>query len=133
VRKHTAVFILPALFALALPGCGTCGPSARVPANDSPSKDSANKDSANKDSASKTATTDLPGLKDLDEADRKLAERQKTCPISGDLLGTSGMKIYKMTVKGRVVFLCCEGCKEDVDKDPDGTLKKIDEQMAKNK
>ena len=37
--------------------------------------------------AGKTAD-DLPGLKELDAADRKLAEKQKYCPVSGELLGS---------------------------------------------
>jgi len=48
------------------------------------------------------------------------------------LLGSMD-KPYKMTVKGRVIFLCCENCKDEVDKDPDGILKKVDALLAKKK
>jgi hypothetical protein len=30
-----------------------------------------------------------------------------------------------MTVQGKPLFLCCEGCKEEVEKNPAATLKKI--------
>ena len=39
------------------------------------------------------------GLKELDEADRKAAEKQKTCPVSGEKLGSMG-KPYKVTHEG---------------------------------
>ena len=40
-------------------------------------------------------------------------------------------KPYKITLKGRVVFLCCHGCEEEVKKDPETYLKKLDDLMAK--
>ncbi len=82
--------------------------------------------------AASQAADDLPGLKELDTADRKLAEKQKYCPVSGNLLGTADMgKPYKMTVKGRVLFLCCDGCEDEIKKDPDKYLKKLDQLTAK--
>jgi YHS domain-containing protein len=74
---------------------------------------------------------DASGLKELDETDRKLAEKQKYCPKTGELLGSMG-KPYKITLNGRTFFLCCEGCEAEVRKDPDKYLKKLDELM-KNK
>jgi YHS domain-containing protein len=64
------------------------------------------------------------GLKQLDEADRQLAEKQKFCPVSGELLGSMG-KPYKTTVKGRTVFLCCDGCLAEMNAHPDKYLKKL--------
>jgi hypothetical protein len=66
----------------------------------------------------------------LPEADRKLAEAQGVCPVSGKPLGSMGMPL-KVTVKERDVFLCCEGCKESLEKDPDKFFAKIDEKKAK--
>lgn len=68
----------------------------------------------------------------LNAADRKLAEQQKICPIEEEPLGSAGVPI-KLTVKGKTVFICCGGCKEAVEKDPDGTLKKVEELKKKNK
>ena len=66
----------------------------------------------------------------LDEADRKLAEKQKFCPVSGELLGSMG-KPYKIKVKNRELFLCCDGCEDEVKKDPEKYLKKLDALLAK--
>ena len=125
-RRLATLFILPAVLAAALGGCGG-GTNQTQPTT----KDAAPKDAVAATDAGK-ATDDLPGLKELDAADRKLAEQQKICPVSGSPLGTADMgKPYKMTLKGRIFFLCCDGCKETVDKDPDGILKKVDALMAK--
>jgi hypothetical protein len=116
--KHALSFILPAVLAAAVGGCG--GGTA-------PSQQET------KDSAAKTAgkaADDLPGLKELDEADRKLAEQQKYCPKTGELLGSMGVP-HKITLKDRVVFLCCPGCEAEVRKDPDKYLKILDDKMAK--
>jgi len=72
--------------------------------------------------AAKTGSPE--GLAELSAEDRALAEKQRTCPVSGELLGSMG-KPYKVTVKGRTVFLCCEGCEAKIKKDPDKYLEKI--------
>jgi YHS domain-containing protein len=58
------------------------------------------------------------GFDKLSETDRAAALAQKVCPVSGEKLGEMGTP-YKVTVKGRDVFLCCPSCKEDLLKDPD--------------
>jgi hypothetical protein len=65
------------------------------------------------------------GLDGLNAADRAAAEKQKTCPVTGALLGSMGTPV-KVKVKGRVVFLCCAGCKGKIQKHPDEYLKKLD-------
>lgn len=67
----------------------------------------------------------------LSEADRKLAELQKICPIEDEPLGGHGVPI-KLTIKGKAVFICCKGCKDDAEKKPDETLKKVEELIKKN-
>jgi hypothetical protein len=71
-------------------------------------------------------------LDKLSPEDRALAEEQKYCPDSGEPLGSMGAPI-KVMVKGQPVFVCCGGCKDGVLKDPDATLKKVEELKAKNK
>lgn len=72
-------------------------------------------------------------LAKLSEADRKLAEAQKFCVIEDETpLGATGVPM-KLTVKGKPVFICCDGCKEEVEKAPDKALKKVEELIAKNK
>jgi YHS domain-containing protein len=57
--------------------------------------------------------------------DKELIERQKTCPVSDQPLGSMG-KPVKVVVKGRTVFLCCTGCKKKLMADPEKYLKKLD-------
>ena len=64
------------------------------------------------------------GLKELSEADRKAAEKQKTCPVSGEKLGSMG-KPCKVKINGRTFFLCCEGCLPELKAHPDKYLKKL--------
>ena len=63
----------------------------------------------------------------LPEAERPVAEAQKVCPVGDGPLGSMGMP-YKVTVGGRDVYLCCEGCKATIEKDPDKYLAKLDAQ-----
>lgn len=63
-------------------------------------------------------------LAKLSKEDRALAEKQKVCPVSGEELGSMGAPI-KVDVKGQQVFICCEGCKEDLLAKPDEYLAKL--------
>ena len=45
--------------------------------------------------------------------DRALAAAQKTCPVTGELLGSMGVPI-KLTAQGRAAFVCCEGCVDEL-------------------
>jgi hypothetical protein len=65
-------------------------------------------------------------LAKLPEADRALAEKQKACPVSGQPLGSMGTPV-KVTVKGRDVLLCCQGCETAIQEDPDKYLAKLPE------
>ena len=58
--------------------------------------------------------------------DRKLAEAQKVCPVTDELLGLMGVPA-KVMVQGVPVFICCEGCDEAVLRKPGETLKKVEE------
>ena len=80
-------------------------------------------------------TTDQPSpvtdkvkanLGKLSPADRKLAEAQRLCPVTGEPLGSMGKPI-KLAVKGETVFVCCKGCPDDALAHPDKTLGKIKE------
>ena len=56
-------------------------------------------------------------LAKLSPADRTLAEKQKKCPVADMPLGSMGTPI-KVDVDGRPVFICCEGCREDLLAEP---------------
>jgi YHS domain-containing protein len=63
-------------------------------------------------------------LAKLSSEDREAVLKQGTCPVTGEQLGSMGPP-YKTTVKGQVIFLCCEGCEETIKKDPDKYLAKL--------
>jgi hypothetical protein len=67
---------------------------------------------------------ELKEIAKLPPGEQKLARGQKLCPVTDEPLGSMGVPI-KMMVKGQPVFLCCEGCRDAVNEDPDGILKKI--------
>lgn len=60
----------------------------------------------------------------LSEPDRTAALAQKICPVSDEPLGSMGAPL-KVTVEGRDVFLCCEGCKKALEEDPQKYLAKL--------
>jgi YHS domain-containing protein len=100
-------------FAWALVGCGATAAPPDGPAP--PEKTAAEADKGGQPAAAPAPLTD---------EDRKLIEKQKVCPVSGEKLGSMGTP-YKVTIKGRVVFLCCQGCEEELRKDPDKYLSKL--------
>jgi hypothetical protein len=57
------------------------------------------------------------GLDALSPEDRSIADRQKTCPVTGMALGSMGTP-ERHVVSGRVVFLCCGGCRPKLLADP---------------
>ncbi len=50
--------------------------------------------------------------------------KQELCPVSGEKLGSMG-KPYEFEYKGRKIQLCCDGCKEDFDKEPEKYAAKL--------
>jgi hypothetical protein len=60
-------------------------------------------------------------LAQLSEEDRRLAEQQQTCPVSGEALGSMGVPV-KVSVAGRDVFICCEGCRGELTSHPEKYL-----------
>ena len=63
-------------------------------------------------------------LAQLSPEDCALAEKQKTCPVSGEPLGKMG-KPHKVTVNGQGVLLCCPGCEAKFKKNPEEYLAKL--------
>lgn len=77
---------------------------------------------------------DLPekqqvALSKLSEADLKLALAQKKCPVGGDLgsMGTP-IKVEHEDFPNQPIFVCCEGCTNDVKKNFKDYLAKIAKQ-----
>ena len=68
----------------------------------------------------------LEAIAQLPEADRELAASQKVCPVAGFALGSMGIPV-RAEVKGEVVFLCCEGCRDGLMAEPDKYLALLQE------
>ncbi len=54
------------------------------------------------------------------------------CPISKEKIGNMG-NANPVIYKGKIVNLCCSGCSADFAKDPEKYMKKVNEELAKNK
>jgi hypothetical protein len=55
----------------------------------------------------------------LSDADREAALAQRICPVTKEPLGSPSMgPPVKVSVEGRDVFICCEGCRESLLEDP---------------
>ncbi len=57
-------------------------------------------------------------LEGLSAEDRAAVLAQKICPVTGEALGSMGLPI-KLTVEGREVFICCEGCEAPLRDEPE--------------
>jgi YHS domain-containing protein len=66
-----------------------------------------------------TAVTVGAAEKKADEDAAKLVP-QKSCPIMGGAIN----KDYYTDVRGQRVYVCCPGCKNAIEKDPEAALKK---------
>jgi membrane fusion protein, copper/silver efflux system len=66
-------------------------------------------------SADKSTLNDPLGA--LSPEDRLIADRQKVCPVTGLALGSMGTP-DRQVVSGRLVFLCCGGCRSKLLADP---------------
>lgn len=120
----TATRCLPVLALALLAGCtgqNQPGPKASPPAAP---------DSEQSAQAKSSEGTVPEGLMELSAEDRALAEKQRTCPVTGELLGSMG-KPVKVSVKGQTVFLCCPGCEDSINKEPDKYLAKLKSAEAK--
>jgi hypothetical protein len=123
MRTWGSVLVLGAL--LVAGGCGS--PRQKEPAK-SPAatqEKAAESDKASTEAASAPAAEETPeGLKELSAEDRAAAEKQRICPVTGELLGTMG-KPFKITVQDQTVFLCCPSCEEQLRKTPEKYLAKL--------
>jgi len=69
-------------------------------------------------------------LAKLGADERRLAEAQKLCPITGKPLGSMGLPA-KLTLKGQPVFFCCAGCEDEAKESEERTLAKVKELKAR--
>jgi hypothetical protein len=59
----------------------------------------------------------MRGIALLPVADQKLALAQRTCIVTGDLLGSDG-KPVKVQLRGQTLFVCCQECANEVRANP---------------
>jgi hypothetical protein len=63
-------------------------------------------------------------LSEATAADQPAIQRQRICPVTQLPLGKHGPPI-KVSVNGRELFVCCQGCVDKVLQEPDAYLQKI--------
>jgi RND family efflux transporter MFP subunit len=71
-----------------------------------------------------TSPSMLAALEQLSEQDQQLAQQQRICPVTELPLGSMGTP-KKMSVEGDSIFICCEGCRESVQEEPEKYLAKL--------
>ncbi len=70
------------------------------------------------------------GLALLEDASvRAAAMRQRICPVSQEPLGSMGKPIL-LTVADREVFICCIGCQDSLEADPEKYFARLDDVSA---
>ena len=68
---------------------------------------------------------ELAEIQQLPDADQSLAVGQLICPVTEYKLGSMGVP-PKVEVNGQAVFICCEGCREDLVAEPEVHLAKLE-------
>lgn len=63
-------------------------------------------------------------LTKLPPAERASAEKQRVCPVTDKMLGSMGPP-KKVEVSGQQVWICCDGCLEELQTNPDKYLAKL--------
>lgn len=115
---------------LVLSGCNSNDPD-QLPATspemgaDSNLGETSDHEHGSGDHAGKTAMEKMTeALEDFSEEDRKSAMKQHFCPVSGEMLGAMGKPI-KIAVEGQQVWICCDGCRDKLQAEPDKYLTKL--------
>ncbi len=120
----TSRLLLGSLFIISAIGIAGCESSTTKKQNQPAQLVSPAKEQPADASSGQASTEESSGLAELSVEDRESAKKQGVCPVSGELLGAMG-KPFKTTVKGKTVFLCCEGCEQELKNNPDKYLAKL--------
>lgn len=117
-------FVLAATLALlvtsVLSGCG----SSAAPSDPESNAPVANQHHGDHHDSGADNAAIAEALAQLSPEDRVRAEKQRICPVTGELLGSMGAPM-KVDVLGEQVFICCEGCKENLLAKPEEYLAKL--------
>ena len=126
--------IVISIMGIGMYGCTSSEPATPATSTDHSSDttaaemDHSEHDHASQDHNGEVDVSDMDKMKaelaKLPEADRIAAEKQHMCPVSGEMLGTMGPP-RKVEVNGRQVWICCDGCKDQLLENPDEYLAKL--------
>ena len=75
------------------------------------------------------AAKELAEINQLPDEERSMAITQVICPVTDFKLGSMGVP-PKVTLDGNTVFICCEGCREDLLDRPEVYLAKLESYKA---
>jgi Cu(I)/Ag(I) efflux system membrane fusion protein len=120
VRLIPSAAIIYAVIALSFAGC----PSGASNQSETPSATTTPDDHDHGDHDAMDMEKMKKELAKLSPEDAAAAEKQHFCPVSDEMLGTMGPPL-KVEVNGMSVWICCEGCREDLLADPDKYLAKL--------
>lgn len=101
-------------------------PEDTQPGNRQPLPGSRNFVPPSRDLGEVTAPQIPSGMEGIGElpaaAEQAAALQQRICPVTQELLGSMGKPI-RVNVNGRAIFVCCEGCVQAVQRNPNRYLK----------
>jgi Cu(I)/Ag(I) efflux system membrane fusion protein len=120
VRLIPSAAITFSVIALGFAGC----PSGANNQSEMPSATNTKHDHVHGDHDASDMEKMKEELAKLSPEDAAAAEKQHFCPVSDEMLGTMGPPL-KVNVNGTSVWICCEGCREDLLADPDKYLAKL--------
>lgn len=114
---HFSCCLLLAALSATYSGCG----GAENASGDAAAEHDEHEHEHDHDHGNDEAAGEAIDLSYLSAEDQAAAKKQGFCPVGGkDVpLGSGGMKAVKVTVEGRDVFLCCEGCESALRAEPE--------------
>lgn len=127
LRSHSLAFaalLASAGFLVWLSGCGGQPQQQAAPAVDAPQPHAHDEHDHQHSHGHADEKEIAAAMAKLSPEDRVLAEKQKVCPVGGELLGSMGAPI-KLTVEGRELFICCAGCEDAVREDLEKYFSKL--------
>ena len=120
--------VVIAVIAFALSGCSSTSTDATGSNTPAASDDHGDHDHGDHAQHSESGQTDMEKMKaelaKLSSEDAASAEKQHMCPVSGEMLGAMGPP-EKVDVNGQSVWICCDGCKDQLLEKPDEYLAKL--------
>ena len=99
-------------------------PKIDAPKIDAPKIDAPKAEPDKKSDTTKLSDEELAEIKKLPASEQPLALKQAVCPVSGEHLGSMDVPV-KVNADGKTFFICCKGCKKEVDADPKAVVAKL--------